>query len=92
MKRIYENMLKLHHSDLKQMSLVSGPRQVGKTTLAKSLSADAAYLNYDITEDQKLIRGNSHLLNQTLGLNQLLDQKSGLFLTICINTISGNLF
>jgi len=75
MKRIYENMLNLHHSDLKQMSLVSGPRQVGKTTVAKSLSAEAAYLNYDITEDQKLIRGNSHLLNQTLGLNQLLDQK-----------------
>ncbi len=28
-----------------------GPRQVGKTTLSKSLSGDFAYYNYDIKKD-----------------------------------------
>lgn len=32
--------------------LVSGPRQVGKTTLAKSLDSEAQYLNYDESEDR----------------------------------------
>lgn len=80
MKRIYESMLRLHHSTMKQMSLVSGPRQVGKTTMAKNLSVDANYLNYDISKDQKLIRGSTAQLNQSLGLNQLLDQKKWIVL------------
>lgn len=35
--------------------LLSGPRQVGKTTLAKSLSENFEYLNYDIVGDRKII-------------------------------------
>lgn len=35
--------------------LLSGPRQVGKTTLALSLSAEATYLNYDVIEHRKII-------------------------------------
>jgi predicted AAA+ superfamily ATPase len=35
--------------------LLSGPRQVGKTTFARSLTADHEYLNYDIVADRKLI-------------------------------------
>ncbi|MFP5490392.1 MAG: ATP-binding protein [Bacteriovoracia bacterium] len=35
--------------------LISGPRQVGKTTLTKSLSDSIDYLNYDIPQDKKKI-------------------------------------
>lgn len=41
----------------KKMVLLSGPRQVGKSTLAKSLmDANSVYLNWDIRKDQKIIR------------------------------------
>ncbi len=36
----------------RKIVLLSGPRQAGKTTLAKSLSDNYAYLNYDFAEDR----------------------------------------
>ncbi len=42
--------------DLKRKAiLLSGPRQVGKTTFARSLVPNGEYLNYDIVEDRKAI-------------------------------------
>ncbi len=42
--------------DLKEkMVFLAGPRQVGKTTLAKSLYPKAEYLNWDIDEDRRRI-------------------------------------
>ena len=44
----------------KKMILLSGPRQTGKTTLAKSLiKENSVYLNWDIRSDQKIIRDAS---------------------------------
>jgi hypothetical protein len=41
----------------KKMVLLAGPRQCGKTTLAKSLLNNRGeYLNWDITKDRKIIR------------------------------------
>ena len=41
----------------KKMVLLAGPRQCGKTTLAKSLlDRRGEYLNWDITKDRKIIR------------------------------------
>ena len=41
----------------KKMVLLAGPRQCGKTTLAKSLlDARGQYLNWDITKDRRIIR------------------------------------
>ena len=42
----------------KKMVILAGPRQVGKTTLAKSLSttwADLEYLNWDSSKDRKIM-------------------------------------
>ena len=39
----------------KKAVLLSGPRQVGKTTFAKSLSKNSEYLNYDIVSDRRII-------------------------------------
>lgn len=49
----------LIHDDLKaKMIFIGGPRQVGKTTLAKSIAdpeKDALYLNWDNTDHRKSI-------------------------------------
>ena len=50
-------------SDLKKkMVLLTGPRQVGKTTLAKDLMADyrrPQYLNWDVSDDRRLLLDQS---------------------------------
>src|SRR5471030_776113 len=41
----------------KKMVLLAGPRQCGKTTLAKSLlDARGQYLSWDVTSDRRIIR------------------------------------
>ena len=46
-------------NDLKsKMVFLGGPRQVGKTTLSKNLFPNAAYLNWDYSEDRELILRN----------------------------------
>lgn len=39
----------------KKLILISGPRQVGKTTLAKTIGSSLEYLNYDRLSDRKKI-------------------------------------
>ena len=51
MKRIYENLIRDHFVSNRQMVFLSGPRQVGKTTLAMNALPNAAYFNYDKTQD-----------------------------------------
>lgn len=53
MKRIQENAV--YKDLLKKMVIVSGPRQVGKTTLSKNIAkkfTDFDYLNYDSSKDR----------------------------------------
>ena len=53
---LFENIKK----DLKTKAVIlSGPRQVGKTTLTKLLASDYEYLNYDILKDRKIIMAQS---------------------------------
>lgn len=48
--------------DLKKKAiLLSGPRQVGKTTFARSLVKGGEYLNYDVVEDRKAILAQAWL-------------------------------
>ncbi len=53
-----ERYLEKHIEDdlNEKIILLSGPRQVGKTTLSKQLPPSYAYLNYDSTSDRKIIR------------------------------------
>jgi len=51
--RLYDSLLALHLRDLRQMAFVSGPRQVGKTTLCRR-GADT-YLSWDRPADRQLI-------------------------------------
>lgn len=59
MKRIYENLLQDHFAQNRQMAFLSGPRQVGKTTLAENLLPGAAKLNYDIPATARVIAGGA---------------------------------
>ncbi|MDD4975279.1 MAG: ATP-binding protein [Bacteriovorax sp.] len=50
----------------KKLVLISGPRQVGKTYLSKSLSSDYIYLNYDNIDSQREITERSWPRNKDL--------------------------
>lgn len=53
MKRYLEEQVR---KDLqKKMVFIGGPRQAGKTTLAKIIAGDEGYLNWDDTEDRERI-------------------------------------
>ena len=52
-KRMYEAIFAEHFANNRQMILLSGPRQVGKTTIAKTLSD--VYLNWDRRGDRMLL-------------------------------------
>ena len=54
MERYLEKHIK---KDLRErIVILSGPRQVGKTTLSKQLTSSNTYLNYDSTADRKIIK------------------------------------
>lgn len=73
MKRLYETALASHFSDHSQMAFVSGPRQVGKTTLALSIQSaeNTAYLNWDDIEDRELIVQGGNAIARHVGLERL---------------------
>lgn len=58
MKRLYDSFVKLHFKENLEMLFISGPRQVGKTTVsknAKNLCENFIYLNWDNEEHKNLI-------------------------------------
>ena len=71
-QRIYDTILAEHLSQHRQMALVSGPRQVGKTTTCRS-HADS-YTNWDNTDDQTSILAGPAAMAKQLGLDKLRDQ------------------
>jgi hypothetical protein len=52
-KRLYDTALAEHLEHHRQMALVTGPRQVGKTTACRGLSS--AYLNWGNADDRQTI-------------------------------------
>ena len=68
-KRIYDTLLAEHIAEHRQMALVSGPRQVGKTTTCRN-HADT-HLNWDNVDHRELVLGETHDLVEQLGLNRL---------------------
>jgi predicted AAA+ superfamily ATPase len=69
--RIYDCFLAEHLAQHRQMALVSGPRQVGKTTTCRN-HADS-YANWDNTDDQTSILAGPAVVAEQLGLDQLRD-------------------
>ena len=69
--RIYDTLLAEHLSEHRQMALVSGPRQVGKTTTCRNHSE--TYTNWDNIDDREGILAGPASLVEKLGLNRLSD-------------------
>ena len=59
LKRYIEDAIINHFKELRQLVILVGPRQVGKTTLAKSLIPDLKqgvnYFNWDIAAHRKIL-------------------------------------
>lgn len=70
--RIYDSMLGEHLEAYRQMVLVSGPRQVGKTTTCRA-HADA-YANWDNIDDRDLILTGPEALADRFKLDRLSGQ------------------
>jgi uncharacterized protein len=70
--RIYDALLREHLRENRQMALVVGPRQVGKTTAARRGAGDHAYLSWDRQSDRVLITGGPNQVARHLGLDGLL--------------------
>jgi predicted AAA+ superfamily ATPase len=68
-RRLYTEVLTDHLQRHRQMALVSGPRQVGKTTACRSISD--AYLNWDNVDDRRRLLRGPAALAEALQLDQL---------------------
>lgn len=69
--RCYTAVLRQHFAEHRQMVLLAGPRQVGKTTVCKSIDPAAHYLNWDDQDDRKLILRGPKAVAAALGLERL---------------------
>lgn len=72
-KRFYKSLLLEHLSTQRQMAFVSGPRQVGKTTICRDI-ADK-YLNWDNTDDRAVILSGPKTIAEKIGANELSTSK-----------------
>jgi hypothetical protein len=70
-RRLYDRVLEVHLERHRQMALVSGPRQVGKTTACRAATAGGHYLDWDDQEDRRLILRGPRAVAAALGLEQL---------------------
>ena len=68
-RRIYDTMLVEHLANHRQMALVSGPRQVGKTTTCRNHAG--TYANWDNVDDREHILAGPASLVERFKLNRL---------------------
>ena len=71
MKRVYETILQEHLKQYRQMVFVVGPRQVGKTTLCRSLDKEHAYINWDNQDQRSIIISGPNKVAEDSGIFQL---------------------
>lgn len=69
--RLYTATLRQHFAEHRQMVLLAGPRQVGKTTVCRSIDPAAHYLNWDDQDDRKLILRGPKAVAASLDLSRL---------------------
>lgn len=78
MERIYNAILVDHFKQYDQMAFLSGPRQVGKTTISTNFCKTkdyCKYLNWDITKDRTIILGAEEKLIESLPIDAILEDK-----------------
>ncbi|MEI7901618.1 MAG: AAA family ATPase [bacterium] len=68
MKRLYDGMLRMHLEEDRQMLMLTGPRQVGKTTTARQAAGDHRYMTWDRQSDRMEITKGADAVAQLLDL------------------------
>lgn len=71
MKRIYESLLKEHLDQHRQIAMLVGPRQVGKTTTSRRSAGEHRYYIWDSQSDRRLITGGGDAVAEDLRLAQM---------------------
>jgi len=73
MRRQYQSVLAEQFASHRQMAMISGPRQVGKTTLARSFAdhAELHYFNWDDLDDRALLLEGGRAIAARIGLDRL---------------------
>lgn len=71
MDRVYESVLGQHLSNERQIALLTGPRQVGKTTSARASAGQHRYLTWDRQSDRLLISRGADPVAEALELTTL---------------------
>lgn len=72
--RIYEALLREHLGTNRQMAVVSGPRQVGKTTSSQAAAGDHRYYSWDRQHDRQVITRGPDAVAEDLELEVLRDR------------------
>ncbi len=67
--RLYDAVLQNHLARYRQMAFVSGPRQVGKTTVCRALGDE--YLDWDNSDVRRLVMAGPAVVARHLGLERL---------------------
>ena len=78
MQRSYHHIISHHLADYDQMALIAGPRQVGKTTLAKTLLNKRdhhLYLNWDNIDHRETLLAGIKAITASLPIDHALSQK-----------------
>lgn len=78
MKRIYDTIVQSHLNSDQEMLFISGPRQVGKTTVSKNtenLTDHFLYLNWDNEDNRNLILLGPSAIIEYVHLNVLSESK-----------------
>jgi predicted AAA+ superfamily ATPase len=70
--RFYSELLNSHLKDHRQMAFISGPRQVGKTSICSQLAT--TYINWDNQDSRQLILKGPAAIASFSGLDQLTAQ------------------
>jgi predicted AAA+ superfamily ATPase len=65
--------LAAHFASHRQMAFVSGPRQVGKTTICRGLSPDAAYFDWDDEDARRVVLRGPAAVAEAAGLARVRD-------------------
>ena len=68
MDRLYDGMLQIHLEEDRQMVMLTGPRQVGKTTTARRVTGEHRYMTWDRQSDRMAITKGADAVAQLLEL------------------------
>lgn len=69
--RTFDTLLAEHIASHRQLAMVSGARQVGKTTVCRGLASDHSYLNWDNQDDRRIILSGPSAVAEHVGLARL---------------------